>query len=467
MFKKIVQPPAAILIGGFERWRRLQHYLCKQSDQSRAVRSSLLCVVELLVMDETSKDQKQGFEAWMKRVLERHAVACGEIEVKLAKRGELKSKTWDQLLAAIFLLSWFEVIRDQDSQSSLLPRHLADSVITSGNSWNRYSQQLLSWLSTLDSKAAHLGGQHLLSAEALAVVSRYPTQITAPVDHGENAGDKAMDDSDLSLSDASPGDSLEDVDAPFSTLWMGQVKQIMLHTILQPALEWHLTTQSYCRRISAHDKHHRKRSSSDDEYEVITACKQLESELFELWEYRPAIISVAAEQLMEIVSPDIATRLEEIFSVYLASFWILFVYLHRISWWNFSHSGLAQRALSEVWKNMQRAYGEEVNGPLRKVIHPSLLWPLFLFGSECPDPARRAWAIEQLEALGEAKPVLQSEAAGVDSLPPFRLSSGATRNAKRAAELLRELIREQDEIRARVDDRDLAMKLFGCHFSIV
>ncbi len=241
----------------------------------------------------------------------------------------------------------------------------------------------------------------------------------------------------------------------------------MLHTILQPALEWYLTSQSYCRRISAHDRHHRKRFTSDDEFEVITACKQLEAKLLELWEYRPAVISVAAEQLMTVVSPDVATRLEEVFSVYLASFWILFVYLHRVSWWNFPHSALTRRALAEVWQNMQQAYGEEVNGPLCKVIHPSLLWPLFLFGSECPDPSRRAWAIEQLEALGEAKPVLQNESGTDDSLPPFRLSSGATRNAKRAAALLRELIKEQDVRQARVDDRDLSMKLFGCYFSIV
>ncbi|KAH8880513.1 hypothetical protein GQ53DRAFT_703898, partial [Thozetella sp. PMI_491] len=469
LFRKIVQPPAAILIGGFERWRRLQHYLCKLSDQSRAVRSSLLCLIELLVIDETEREQDQGREACMMRILERHAAARAEIEMKLSKHAELKPKTREHLLAAIFLLSWFEVIRDQDTQSMLFPRHLADAVITSDATWSRYSQQLLSWLNTLDSKATHLGGEHLLSPKSLEVVSHYPTQITSSLDHGENDNERDPDDSELSVSEQSPGEShhspAEDSRSPL--LRMGQVKQVMLNTILQPALEWYLTSQSYCRRISAHDKHHRKRSTSDDEYEVITACKQLESELFELWDYRPAIISVAAEQLMAVVSPDIATRLEEIFSVYLASFWILFVYLHRVSWWNFPHSTLTKRALVEVWHNMQRAYGEEVNGPLRKVIHPSLLWPLFLFGTECLDPSQQTWAIEQLEALGEAKPVLQNEMTDANTLPPFRLSSGATRNAKRAAVLLRELIKEQQAQQARVDDRELSMKLFGCYFSIV
>ena len=148
-------------------------------------------------------------------------------------------------------------------------------------------------------------------------------------------------------------------------------------------------------------------------------------------------------------------------------------------------------------------------------MHPALLWPLFLFGSECMSDERRAWAIEQLEALGEAKPVRggninnnnnnndnhghsttttatttttgtnkgtiaqETEMGGGVSregeevtttagLPPFKLSAGATRNAKRAAVLLRELIgRQQAGGGARVDERELSIEMFGCHFSII
>lgn len=479
-FRKIVQPPAAILIGGFERWRRLQHYLCQLSDHSGAVRSSLLCVIELLMMDEADdpapqdQDRQQHREAAMKSILDRHAAACDEIQSKIAKQAELKPKTREHLLAAIFLLSWFEVIRDQDAaHSNLFPRHLADVIIVRDATWSRYSQQLLSWLNTLDSKASHLGGQNLLSPKCLEIVSHFPTQITSSLDHGGYGKDKEPEDSEFAFSDMSPGDishSLPDEtpghQAP--SLSVVQVKQVMLHTILQPALEWYHTSQSYCRRIRAHDKHHRRRFTSDDEYEVITACKQLERGLIELWDYRPAVISLSAAQLAPAVSPDMAVRLEEIFSVYLASFWILFVYLHRVAWWNLPLSALAMRALDETWRNLRRSYGEELpDSPLRKVIHPSLLWPLFLFGSECPDHARRMWVIEELEALGEAKPVLQSDGTDAEMLPPFRLSSGATRNAKRAAALLVELIREQEARQARVDDRDLSMRMFGCYFSIV
>ena len=465
-FQQIVQPPAAILIGGFARWRRLQHYLCRLYDDSRAVHNALLCVVEFLMMDEKTQDQCTRQKA-MDRIFIRHATACEEVRHKLSKQNGLKPRGREAMLATIFLLAWFEVIRDQDTQSSIFPQELADEVITDETPWSRYSQQLLSWLKTLDSKASHLGGQHLLPPKSLAVVAHFPTQITSSVD-GEH--EKDPEDIDVSMSDASPESSRHSPSGASShspQLRLGQVKQVMLNTMLQPALEWYMTSQGYCRRISAHDKHHRSRFTSEDEFEVVVACKQLESELFELWDVRPTIISLTTEQLTQVLSPDLAVRLEEIFSVYLASFWVLFVYLHRISWWHLPHSTLAKRALNEVWDHMQRAYGEEVNSPLRRVIHPSLLWPLFLFGSECQNASQRAWAIEQLDALGEAKPILGGKPNNTETLPPFRLSSGATRNAKRAAALLRELIKEQDEHKARVDDRDLSMKLFGCYFSIV
>jgi len=478
-FLRIAQPPAAILIGGPKRWRRLQEYLLKTSEQSRAVEHALLCVIGLLTIDETCTEVPGGREKCMKRIHEHHQHACDDIRTKLAKHPEIRPKTTEQLLAAIFLLAWFEVIHDQDANHSLFPRDLADTIILSKPTWSRSSQELLSWMNTLDSKATHLGGQHLMSEQTIEMISHYQAQITSSsssstLDYEAGSTRRLLDASNGTPTNSTPGSAF-DPDIPRAQLQeatspaaqKGQVKQALLNAILQPALQWYLTSQSYCRRISAHDKHHRRRLTSDDEYEVITACKQLESELSELWNFRPTVISLTAEQLREVVSDDLAVRLEEIFSVYLASFWILFVYLHRVSWWHLKHSDLVHRALSEVWRAMQRAYGEVIDGTTRKVVHPSLLWPLFLFGSECLDLKQREWAIQQLEALGEVKPVLEEEEPDTDMLPPFRLSSGATRNAKRAAVLLTKLTEEQDRKKRRVDDRDLSMKLFGCHFSIV
>ena len=74
--------------------------------------------------------------------------------------------------------------------------------------------------------------------------------------------------------------------------------------------------------------------------------------------------------------------------------------------------------------------------------------------------------MEQLMALGNASAVVSYDEEG-ESLAPFRLSLGATRNAKRAAVLLKELIARQGASKSRVDDKELSMELFGCHFSII
>ena len=486
LFQQIEQPPAAILIGGVERWRRLRQYLSGLCEHSRAVSAALLCLISILAAEDADVNVARAVAD--ARVLRRHNEACTAIRSKLAKSGGLRPKAVESLLAAIFLLGvspisiglrsypncwqWFEVVRDQDSKPSLFPRDLADDVIMCEMTWSRYSQQILCWLNTLDSKAMHLGGEHLLSPQALEVVARFPIQITSGLDPDSNEAleSSRRERSASFLSQASPGSAVSASIRDLTTMAnpsTGTVKQTVLNAVIQPALQWYMVTQSYCRQISSHDKHHRKRFTADDEFEVITACKQLETALLELWEQRPAVISLDAQDLSRIISPDVAHRLEEVFSVYLGSFWILFVHLHRVSWWTLPHSPLARRSLEEVWRHLQRAYGEEIQGRLRKIVHPALLWPLFLFGSECSNAAQEDWSIDQLEALGAAKSDAVSDVTDAEGLPPFKLSSGATRNAKRAAMLLRQLVKEQRERQCRVDDRDLSLKMFGCYFSIV
>jgi hypothetical protein len=393
-------------------------------------------------------------------------MAREEISLKLSKRSGIKPKSREPLLAAVFLLSWVEVIRDQEDDNDIFPRAHAETIITSDVVWSSYSQQLLSWLSTLDSKASHLGGQQLLSPRALQVVSRFPAQIasgqecfTAESNSKEEPEtpqtDSSTHSSDYYMPDhaAPSGETRNDYTLPVTV----QIKQVMLNTILQPALDWYSASQAYCRRIGSHDKHHRSRFTAQDEYEVITACKQLEEDLLKLWSSRPAVVSLTAEQLSHVISADVATRLHEVFSVYL----------DRISWWHLPHSTNAKLALVKVWQSLQQAYGEIMDGGEKKVVHPALLWPVFLFGSESEEDDQQEWAVEQLEALGSEKPVLRDEELSQDSLPPFKMSAGATRNARRAAKLLRELIKEQKKSNCRVDDRDLSLKLFGCYFSIV
>lgn len=471
LFAKIVQPPAAILISGVRNWRRLQDHLVAMSQCSEAVLQALLCVTGLLFIDETSRYSSQNRSMLQSRILERHRLAINGIRELVSERIESDRALYEPLLAAILLLAWYEVVRDQDGHATQFPRELADAVILSDVDWSRASRQLMSWLYVLDSKATHSSGEPLLSERALRVVARHPIQVVSS--NPEEPDDETEHDSierGLNIGKKRPGLLMAGNSPPHELrplLSRGRIKQIVLHSVVQPAIEWYISTQAFCRRIGSHDRHHRGRDTPDDEYAVIVASKELEKDLWEVWRQRPTIISLTREELAQSLSMDLAIRLEELFSIHLASFWILFVYLHRVTWWHLPHSPTATAALTNVWLHLQNCYGEVIEGGGKKIVHPGLLWPLFLFGTECRDEYRQTWAIEQLEALGESRPMPSSQGPSQDTLPPFRLSPGATKNAKRAALLLKELIKEQNETKTRVDDRQLSMKMFGCYFSIV
>ncbi|KAL2831009.1 hypothetical protein BJY01DRAFT_254427 [Aspergillus pseudoustus] len=257
------------------------------------------------MIDEIDSWPNQTSEHCAARILECHQVACSEIESMVtayqlnAQFGQL-----DELLAAIVLLAWFEVIHDHhDGQTVGFPQHAANSiVIIQDYSWNMYSRHLLSWLKTLDTKATHMGGgDHLLSAEALKVVSTYPTQI---ITSNEKAADDNDGDLELAIlgsptvsSNPPAGECTSAVCGPQTTteapsIPTGHAKQILLHTIFQPCLEWYSAMQLCSQEISSQDKHHRTRFTAEDEYEVILICKELEGQLWRLWEQRPKVMSL-------------------------------------------------------------------------------------------------------------------------------------------------------------------------------
>lgn len=474
LFQRVVQPPASILIGGVRKWRRLQHYLVDVSTQSDAVLDVLLCAIELLFIDEVSQGRDQDQETCLRGVINRHQSALNTLRTLIDESSTepLNQTTHEQHLAALFLLTWFEVMRDQDGDSVPFPRDLADSIILRDAEWSVSSRALLSWLGTLDSKATHLSGdRRLFSEQALLILARHPFQVvtSSAEDHDEDVDQEPLE---MGGSSRRAPRSLYELGATSQpacqsklSLTKGHMKQIFLASLLQPAVEWYMCAQSFCRRIGSQDPHHRPRGTPEDEYAVIVASKQLEHDLWEIWDQRPTMVSLDKEQLLQMLPTDLALRLHEVFSVHLACYWILFVYLHRVVWWGLPHSKTARSALNQVWEHFQESYGEVTDGST--TVHPGLLWPVFLFGCECPEEVQRKWSVDQLEALGRSKPTLQPQSPSEDGLPPFRLSAGATRNAQRAARLLRELIKRQEETKARVDDRDLSIEMFGCYFSLV
>lgn len=175
-FKKIMQPPAAMLMGGIRRWRRLQAYLLSLGSKNSTVRDTLLCLEDVLARDDC--DQRMGSATDADRISERYETVRDQV-IKATAVEKLGDQELDEMLAVLYLLAWIQVIRPRGPQcsESMFPSEQADIVIGSACKWNWYSRQLLSGFNSLDSKATHLGGSPLLSQKALAIVSCHPIQI--------------------------------------------------------------------------------------------------------------------------------------------------------------------------------------------------------------------------------------------------------------------------------------------------
>ncbi|KAM0208986.1 hypothetical protein ACHAQI_006682 [Fusarium lateritium] len=314
VFEKIMQPPAAMLMGGIKKWRHLQRYLVDLGSRNKAVMHALLCLDKILEWDSLN-DFKGPTRELQKDTQNSCRRATGIIQENLLSTPDEENDKMDEWLAAIFLLAWIQVLRDrveQDSKS-LFPSELADIIITSSYDWNWYSRQLLSWFNSLDSKASHLSGPALLSTKALTVVSRYPIQIIS-CDYEESKGrQNSLDDGQefraMSLSTASGVSEHGDSAIIVPTLSSCDVKEIVLRAILQPAAEWYLETQAYCRQISALDKHHQERFTLDTEIKVALAGKRLYNKVWDLWAQRPSVISLTSTELSRSVALDVAARL--------------------------------------------------------------------------------------------------------------------------------------------------------------
>ncbi|KAF4472183.1 C6 finger domain-containing [Fusarium albosuccineum] len=364
MFGNIMQPPAAMLMGGIRRWRYLQRYLLSLGTKNSAVMNALLCLEEVLSCDDPEAYDQASDSDSANQIAERYEAAKNQVIQRTAEKHSLEEQEMNELLAAVFLLAWIQVIRDRGMERSecAFPCDQADMIISSTCNWNWYSRQLLSWFNSLDSKATHLGGPSLLSPKALSIVSRFPIQIISCNYEEFKERQKSLDGQENfqtmsagSVTDVSEhGDSATVVPA----LTTVDVKEIVLRAILQPAAEWYLQTQRYFRHIGSLHKHHRSRFTPDDELEVGLVGKQFQNDLWDLWAERPSAISLTSTDLSKTMASDMAIRLEEVFSVYLASFWILFVYLHRVCWWHLAHTPTVHGALDETWDSFQRSYGE-------------------------------------------------------------------------------------------------------------
>ena len=355
-----------------------------------------------------------------------------------------------------------------------------------GKGWDPGSQHLLQWLNLLDTKTSYLGGRHLLSEPALQVVRKPSVEMANDGDseglvefEGSTVAEMSSDGALQTTKPTSTNRLRYLLSTPTSPAMPSSIVRMdILNIILHPALQFHLTSQAFSRRIGGHDRHHRTRGTPEDESEVMAACMNIEQELQELWRRRPGILNITAKHLEEFVSSSIARRLEQLFSVYIATFWTHFIYIHRVAYWDLKHTPIVTKAIHESGRMMRRSIGQPEDQPRfdrsiprtsGNVIHPGLMWPCFMFGCEATGLEEREWAVLQLGALGKLDLGVAGDKGdeSVDRIFSLCLDQKGAQNSLKMSRLLQLLISRQEREGKRVDGKYLSQEIFGYHFYII
>ena len=370
---------------------------------------------------------------------------------------------------------------------------LAETIIVKGKQWDGQTCHIFQWLNMLDSKSSHLGGHHLLPEAALLVAREFRPSRLAAGSVGDDGADTLSQNQDeektrdvSAVSKASNTSEKKPSSRRLSyilssntqpTLQSRVIRMDLFNILLQPAFEFHMASQAYSRRIGCYDRHHRVRGTPEAELEIMSTCMRFEEELQELWRRRPGILSLNAGQLTEFLNKDLAHRLEQLFSVYLATFWGHFLYIHRVAFWTLDHTPVAKKALEQMGNMMRRSVGQPIDRHAFdtsiertsfNTIHPGLMWTAYLLGCEIGEPVQENWAIMQLATLGKLRNNGPKENSS-DYLEPLSLSldEKGAQNAVKLSRLLQLQVERQKKSGSRVDGKYLCQEMFGCHLYII
>ncbi|KAF5537619.1 C6 finger domain-containing protein [Fusarium mexicanum] len=460
LFETEIQPPASIVGVDPLGWRKIRRYMLKMADGENDHVMLALFAISTLLSSSKAALQRTGInqDNYKLTASRLHDAACASMKAALAC-GPRDGQNSRSLLVSLFLLAWFEIAYDGDNQASpIFPKVMAEKIISALQVVHK-SQSSLGSGETMNENA------HGTSSTA-GLLAKQPVHSLMPSSK-DNKKKK--------------GDRLEYLLSSSANVSLSRniIRLDVLNILLCPAFEFHIVSQAYSRRIGSYDRHHRPRGTPEDEREVMDACMAFEEELQELWQRRPGILNLNAAQLGQFVARDIANRLEQLFSIYIATFWNHYVYIHRVAFWTLKHTPIMQKALQQSGNMMRRsisqpidqhAFDPTIQRTPANSIHPGLMWVCFLFGCEVEDPIQQEWAVLQLRALGElsATPGDEREpSASEDELLAFRLDEKGSQTALRVSQLLSVLVERQRALGARVDGKYLCKELFGCHFYII
>ncbi|ETN44130.1 uncharacterized protein HMPREF1541_10680 [Cyphellophora europaea CBS 101466] len=399
-------PPILEPIETGPKWLSTRSLFETMSAESYMVRLAIMSfsAVQYQVSGADPHMDHRSFYDKATKELSRTLVECG-------KDVQLISQQLKHILATIFLLTYADLVTEREdiAHSNLKEAHL---VIHRADKTKLGSleKKLISWVRLLDARAVSAGGEGLFLADKVDTANPTP-----------NRG-----------SPVSILGSREAIDA--------EVEEVLFDILYQPGIEFFQKVQSFVGRITMIDRWHRGRDTVEDETEVMAIAATITKDLSLLYNQRPALMdyAVAGHITDKFLSPNLVLPVTRSFQTYLANFHACYIHLHRVAYKHLPRSNNVSTACSVI---KALAHQMVISGNALPV---NLLWPMMMWGCEEDDVRERQWIVETIQSMVH----------------------NAT-NAKRIAELLVEVQRQQDTGGIRVDVREVSHQMFQQAFAIV
>ncbi|KAJ5690275.1 hypothetical protein N7462_004667 [Penicillium macrosclerotiorum] len=423
-FARSAAPPILASVETSARWCWMRNELTSMASISRMVKFGVFAYVALEL--ESAGALEPATYPQYYRAAKGRLEDCLKSIIQDRKSISLHLR---HILAVLFLLSYIDLLtKDVSNAHANLREGFYALQMVEMESLSITEKRLLSWLRLLDARAVSAGGEGLFLTEEDSAIN---TDLRSP--------DSSISEVDSSLDDAEA--ALEDF-------------------VMRPAFFFFQKVQLFMGRISKIDPWHRRRGTVEDETEVMTIASKISRDIKSLWQQRPPLMDHAvAGRLATLLSPSLVETITKTMRVYHSNYHASFIHLHRVAYKNLPRTTDVIDAMNEIRQvtkliiESPYASSPPITSPIGtphvtnggvSSLPVNMLWPLLMLGVEIEDLEERTWVVSCIKGM-----------------------ENVTSNAAVTANVLQEVIRQQDETNQRVDIRKVMHETFNRAFAIV
>ncbi|OQE27775.1 hypothetical protein PENSTE_c004G08763 [Penicillium steckii] len=422
-FSRSAAPPILATVETSARWLWMRKELISMTSSSRMVKYGVIAFVALELESSGTLEPStyiQYYKTAKDKLQDCLRDICQDRKILLSQLRHI--------LAVLFLLSYIDLLtKDVSNAHANLREGFNALQMVEMESLSVTEKRLLSWLRLLDARAVSAGGEGLFLAEEDSTIN---TDLRSPDSAITEVGD-GMDDAEAALEDV----------------------------IMRPAFVFFQKVQLFMGRISRIDPWHRRRGTVEDETEVMLISAGISRDIKSLWQQRPPLMDHAvAGNLTTLLAPALVETITRTMRVYHANYYASFIHLHRVSYKNLPRTTDVLDAMNEIRKVTRLITRPPLQSPpsdtsminssdpsrVSTPLPVSMLWPLLMLGVESEEIEERSWIISCIKGM-----------------------ENVASNANITADVLSEVIRQQDEAKQRMDIRKVMHDTFDRVFAIV